>query len=71
MGKRMHFRQPDGTTAGQEVFSRVRGVEPGHGEADLTHPENTSFGKLAEHSEWENNQAKRMYVRLANIKWDD
>ena len=35
----------------------------GHGEAELTNPENTPFGKLAEHSEWENNQAKRIYVR--------
>ena len=35
----------------------------GHGEADLTHPENTPFGKLWEYSEWENNQAKRIYVR--------
>ena len=35
----------------------------GHGEADLTNPENTTFCKLAEYSEWENNQAKRIYVR--------
>lgn len=35
----------------------------GHGEAELTNPENTPFGKLWEYSEWENNQAKRIYVR--------
>lgn len=35
----------------------------GHGIADLSSPEGTPFGKLAEHSEWENNYAKRMYVR--------
>lgn len=35
----------------------------GHGEAELSNPEDTPFGKLAEYSEWENNQAKRIYVR--------